>query len=79
MCINLFTYNVFSEGSADLENRGITFSTDKYSRLAVNKTSRGPLDKCTMCWAASGTGDLLHYAGSSSITGRDIYIRTGKV
>ena len=77
LCKNICSYNL--ETSTEVKNKHITaFSTDKYSRLAIDKTSHGPLDNLTMCWAASGTGDLLQYAGFSSISGRDIYIRIGK-
>ena len=78
LCKNISTYNL--ETSTELKSKHITaFSTDNYSRLAIDEKSHGPLDNLTMCWAASGTGDLLHYAGSSSISGRDIHIRIGKV
>ena len=77
LCKNVITYNL--ETSTEVKNKHITaFSTDNYSRLAIDKTSHGPLNNLTMCWAASGTGDLLHYAGPSTISGRDIYIRIGK-
>ncbi|XP_063677628.1 uncharacterized protein LOC134813705 [Bolinopsis microptera] len=55
--------------------KALKFQTPSdFSQIRVSKTEA--FRKLTICWAASGSGVLLHYTGVSSITGKDIYIAT---
>ncbi|KAL5251874.1 hypothetical protein ACHWQZ_G014876 [Mnemiopsis leidyi] len=68
---------VCNVGSGGFAGKALKFTSNTdYSQLKIEKASI--LNKLTLCWAASGSGVLLHYTGTTSITGKDIYIATEK-